>query len=96
MINGGSIRLRAVERADLPLFVLWLNDPEVRAGLEIFLPFSLAEEERWYERMLETPAAEHVLAIDHCEQDHWRLVGTCGLHNFDWRARISRGGHFDR
>jgi len=92
MINGGNIRLRAVERADLPLFVLWLNDPEVRAGLEMFLPFSLAEEERWYERMLEAPAAEHVLAIDALDQDHWRLIGTCGLHKFDWRARAAEAG----
>jgi len=27
MITGKRIRLRAVERADLPQFVAWLNDP---------------------------------------------------------------------
>ena len=85
MILGERIRLRAAERDDLPQFVLWLNDPEVRLGLEIYLPFSLAEEERWYERMLEAPAAEHVLVIEANDQDTWRSIGTCGFHGVDWR-----------
>jgi diamine N-acetyltransferase len=92
MIVGVRIRLRAAERADLPLFVLWLNDPEVRLGLELFLPFSLVEEERWYERMLDSPAAEHVLVIEANDQDTWRAIGTCGLHNIDWRARAAEAG----
>jgi diamine N-acetyltransferase len=92
MIVGTRIRLRATERADLPLFVLWLNDPEVRLGLEMFLPFSLAEEERWFERMLDSPAAEHVLVIEARDQDNWRSIGTCGLHNIDWRARVAEAG----
>ena len=33
MIIGDQIRLRAIEREDLPSFVKWLNDPEVRQGL---------------------------------------------------------------
>jgi diamine N-acetyltransferase len=92
MIVGARIRLRATERADLPLFVLWLNDPEVRLGLEMFLPFSLAEEERWFERMLDSPAAEHVLVIEVKDLDNWRSIGTCGLHNIDWRARAAEAG----
>jgi diamine N-acetyltransferase len=92
MIVSERIRLRAAERADLPQFVLWLNDPEVRVGLEMFLPFSLAEEERWYERMLEAPAAEHVQVIEAKDQDVWKPIGTGGLHNIDWRARAAEAG----
>jgi diamine N-acetyltransferase len=33
MLTGEKIRLRAAEREDLPRFVAWLNDPEVRQGL---------------------------------------------------------------
>ena len=33
MIISETVRLRAIERQDLPLFVAWLNDPEVRQHL---------------------------------------------------------------
>ena len=33
MIYGDRIRLVAIEKEDLPLFVEWLNDPEVRKGI---------------------------------------------------------------
>ncbi len=49
MITGERIRFRSVERDDLPTFVNWLNDPEVRQGTLIYLPFSLVEEENWFE-----------------------------------------------
>ena len=47
MIIGDQIRLRAIEKEDLPSFVKWLNDPEVRRGLELIMPLSLAEEEEF-------------------------------------------------
>lgn len=53
MIYGERIRLRAIERRDLPFFVAWLNDPEVRHGLQIYLPLSLEEEEDWFTKMLQ-------------------------------------------
>ncbi len=45
MIYGKRIRLRAIEREDLPRFVAWLNDPDVLQGLLIYLPLSLQDEE---------------------------------------------------
>jgi RimJ/RimL family protein N-acetyltransferase len=92
LIEGERIRLRAIERSDLAQFVRWLNDSDVRAGLDIFLPFSLDEEERWYERMLETPADEHPLAIEARDGDAWRSIGDCGFHSIDWRSRSAETG----
>jgi diamine N-acetyltransferase len=92
LIVGERIRLRAAEREDLPQFVLWLNDPEVRFGLAMFLPFSLVEEERWFERMLEAPATEHVLVIEANDNDLWKAIGTCGLHAIDWQSRSAEAG----
>lgn len=46
MIFGQRIRLRHVEREVLPRFVEWLNDPEVRKGLMLYLPLSQAEGEQ--------------------------------------------------
>ena len=52
------------KRSDLPLFVMWLNDPDVRQGILLRNPVSQAEEDNWYERMLTRPADEHVLGIE--------------------------------
>lgn len=84
MIIGHGIRLRAIEREDLPRFVTWLNDPEVRQGLNLVYPLSLAQEERWFEQMLQRPPAEQVLGIEVEVGGVWTLIGTCGLHNVDW------------
>src|SRR5437867_4753997 len=32
-LDGAAVRLRAVEEADVPLLVRWMNDPEVRHWL---------------------------------------------------------------
>lgn len=47
MIHGDKVRLRPLERDDLPRSVQWLADPEVRAGIALFMPFSLEEEVKW-------------------------------------------------
>ena len=49
MIYGDGIRLRAPEKDDLPRFVAWLNDPEVRENLAMYLPISMSQEEQWFE-----------------------------------------------
>lgn len=85
MISGERIRLRAVERDDLPRFVTWFQDPEVRAGISLFLPLSLAEEEAWYEDMLKKDPIEHTLAIDVQEGEKWTHVGACGFLDYEPR-----------
>jgi RimJ/RimL family protein N-acetyltransferase len=87
MIYGERVRLRAIERHDLPRFVAWFNDPEVRKGLNFFHPMSLVEEERWYEEMLDRDQLERPLAIDVREEDDWIHIGSCGLSELDMRIR---------
>jgi RimJ/RimL family protein N-acetyltransferase len=94
MIYGERIRLRAIERGDLAQFTEWLNDPEVRRGLMVNLPFSLAEEEAWFENMLKSPQAEHPLGIEIITDDGWELIGNCGLFGIDWRVRQAEFGIF--
>jgi RimJ/RimL family protein N-acetyltransferase len=94
VISGERVRLRAIDRTDLSQFTEWLNDPEVRRGLMIYLPFSLAEEEIWYENMLKTPQAEHPLGIEIRMGDGWELIGNCGLFGIDWRVRQAEFGIF--
>jgi len=93
MIYGERVRLRGVEREDLPHFVRWFSDPEVRAGLAAYLGMSQAREERWFEQALQRPQDEQPLAIDvRTGRDQWEHVGSCGLHQIDWRNRSSELG----
>ena len=94
MIYGDRVRLRHVEREDLPRFVDWLNDPDIRQGLMLYLPLSMAEEEQWFENMLKTPRDERPLVIEARSGESWRMIGNSGFHNLDWRSRNAELGIF--
>ena len=92
MIYGERIRLRAITRDDLPLFVEWLNDPEVTQGLMHYIPFSIEDEEDWFSGMRKRPKEEHPLVIEICAEDGWEAIGNCGLMGIDWRIRQAEFG----
>jgi diamine N-acetyltransferase len=94
MIFGKRIRLRGVEKEDLPLFVEWLNDPEVIEGLMYFQPLSYEEELRWFENLAEHPVSERPLAIEIQEGDKWHMIGNCGFHNISAINRSAEVGIF--
>jgi RimJ/RimL family protein N-acetyltransferase len=95
MIYGRRIRLRHTEREDLPLFVAWINDPEVRQGLALYLPLSQAEEEHWFENMLQRPVEERPLTIEIHQEEGWRTIGNSGYTPLT--GNHSAGGrHSDR
>jgi len=83
MIQGQKTKLRAIEREDLPTFVRWFNDPEVRQYLAMYMPMSMAEEEKWFERQLDDQNSR-IFAIETEDGVH---IGNIGLHNFDWKNR---------
>ena len=100
MIYGEHIRLRRNERSDIPKFVEWLNDPEVRRYLLLDLPISQASEEQWFEKMLKLPVNEQPYGIELREiepeggNEHWRLIGNCSFMNIDWTVRSAEVGLF--
>ena len=91
MIVGKEVRLRPIERDDLPRYVEWFNDPEVRHYLLVYLPFSLAQEERWFEKLLGRLERQEdvVLAIDTADGVH---IGSLGLHSINWKDRSAELG----
>ncbi len=91
MLYGAKVRLRAPEKRDLPLFVRWLNDPEVKRYLTRYWPLSLAEEERWFENLLTRKDSDRVLVI---ETEEGKPIGNIGLHNIDWKNRKAVLGIF--
>jgi UDP-4-amino-4,6-dideoxy-N-acetyl-beta-L-altrosamine N-acetyltransferase len=88
MIYGEKVRLRRVEREDIPTFVRWFNDPEVREFLMMDRPLSTAEEERWFEGQLEDQNSE-LFAIETADGVH---IGNIGLHNVNWQHRRAELG----
>lgn len=90
---GEKIRLRPPERADLPLFVQWLSNPEMREYVTIRY-ISQALEEQWFEKMLPdtasaAPARLHFV-IETLEET--QPIGVIGLENINWRDRETEMG----
>lgn len=94
MILGKQVRLRAIEREDLPKFVQWLNDPEVIRGLLLNVPLSLTQEGAWFEGLRGRPVEEHPLGIEIETSEGWRLIGNIGLNRIDWKERSAEVGIF--
>ena len=100
MIYGEHIRLRRNERSDIPKFVEWLNDPEVRRYLLMTLPISQANEEQWFDNMLKLPSNEQPFGIEVREivpegtSVPWRLIGNCSFMDINWTVRSAEVGLF--
>jgi RimJ/RimL family protein N-acetyltransferase len=83
MIRGAKTRLRALEHDDLPHFVHWINDPEVRRFMAIRYPLSMTEEEKWWEGFVERQD-DYIFAI---ESEDGTYIGNIGLHDLERENR---------
>ncbi|MBC7228314.1 MAG: GNAT family N-acetyltransferase [Thermoflexales bacterium] len=89
MIHGERVRLRAIERSDIPTFVRWFNNPEVRRYLVAYAPMSTAQEEQWFEDMLQRQQRRELFlfAIEARVGDEWVTIGNVDLHRVNWKDR---------
>jgi RimJ/RimL family protein N-acetyltransferase len=92
MILGKRIRFRGIGRADLPIFVAWMNDPDVRRGTSRYLPLSLGQEEAWYAEVLKRPAEEQPFGIEMRKGRGWLLIGTISFFDINWQGRSAELG----
>mgnify|MGYP001611074480 FL=1 len=92
IIYGERIRLRAVEREDVKKFFEWVNDPDVTFGLSLYLPMSMTDEEKWFERASSREPNEKPLAIEVRAGDVWRLIGNCTFFDLDTLAHFAEIG----
>lgn len=83
------MRLRAVERDDLPLAVVYLNDPEVLVWFGPLTPMNMEDEIAWYERMRQDQSV-----VNFAIELDGRYVGGCGLINIDAQHRRAEIGIF--
>jgi RimJ/RimL family protein N-acetyltransferase len=84
IIAHGSVYLRAAERSDVPLFVMWMNDWRTSRTLSLVAPISEPMEEQWFERAVANQGKDgyHFTA---CLLDDDRPIGTIGLFDLDLR-----------
>lgn len=91
MIVGERVRLRAIKRDDLPRFVEWFSDPDVRRYLDMYLPFSLTQEERWFEHLQERMEKREVVMLT-IETEDGAHIGNISLFDINWKDRHAELG----
>ncbi len=80
MLEGKSVRLRALEATDLEREYAWVNDREVTRYIDTCYPVSRADEERWLADQPANGFSTGVrLAIDTKEGVHIGNVGLQGV-----------------
>lgn len=90
---GERVRLRPPEEEDLPLFVEWLSNPEMRNYLTIRY-ISQALEKEWFEQLIPdtasgTPGRLHFVIET---QENQQPIGVISLEGINWRDRTAEVG----
>jgi RimJ/RimL family protein N-acetyltransferase len=89
---GKKVRLRVVEKKDIPNILKWFNDPEVIQYLQFYLPLTEEMEVKWLERV-NTSGNDIVFVIEAVAEDgKFKPIGTCGLHEINWKDRKATAG----
>jgi RimJ/RimL family protein N-acetyltransferase len=81
ILQGARVRLRPPEERDLPLFVRWFNDPEVRYWLTMSdgPELTLEQEREWYDEM----RSDEARVVWSIEAEDGQPIGNLGLHAVD-------------
>lgn len=82
VLRGRRTFLRAAERSDIPVMVPWLNDYGMSRFITTRAPMSVAQEERWFDGMLERQGANAWFFVI-CRHGDDTPVGTLGLFEVD-------------
>lgn len=88
--TGSRVILRPVHpENDLPMFMKWLNDPEVNRFIQAMHPVSWYEEKEYLEK-LHTRKNNVVFAIETIKNP--KFIGVVGLHDIDFKDRHATTG----
>lgn len=80
--KGKNVVLRPLLRADIPLLMRWINDPETNAFLMVRFPMMEATEEKFIDQVANDQEHNMVLMI----VVDGNPVGTIGLHRIDYKS----------
>jgi RimJ/RimL family protein N-acetyltransferase len=90
-LTGTNVYLRALERADAPIILPWVNDQQVIQHLLIHKPLNLAAEEGFIDAV---NRSDHDVAFGICLAGTHDLIGVTGLHRVDTKNRHAMFGIF--
>jgi diamine N-acetyltransferase len=84
MLTGKKIKLVSLNREDLPKARSWVNDSLLKARMLRVVPVSHADQEKWYEDIVQDPS-KIVFAIKTLNDE--QHIGNTGLYHIDWTHR---------
>lgn len=90
-LTGTTVTLRALERADAPTILPWVNDQKVIQHLLIHRPTNLATEEAFIDAV---SRSDDDIVFGICDRDIGKLIGVAGLHRIDRKNRHAMFGIF--
>jgi RimJ/RimL family protein N-acetyltransferase len=82
VVHGRRTFLRAAERSDIPAIVPWFNDYAISRFITTRAPMSMAQEERWYDSMLERQGTSAWFFLI-CRLGDDTPIGSIGLFEVD-------------
>ncbi|MDE7327293.1 MAG: GNAT family N-acetyltransferase [Lachnospiraceae bacterium] len=92
VMQGKRLRLRPIERKDLPKLNQWKNDEAVYKNLGGgFLPVSVDIQEKWMDSLMDTTGNNKRFIIG---TNDGEAVGMVGLYNIAWVHRTCELGIF--
>lgn len=89
-IEKGRIRLRLLERSDLPMTLRWRNRDDIRKWFIHPKVISPEQHREWFERYLERDN-DYVFIIEETS-DFQKPVGQISLYNIDWNQKHAEYG----
>jgi RimJ/RimL family protein N-acetyltransferase len=91
MYTGKLVRLAAMQRDYLPLFVEWVNDYEIAGFINpgLITPISLDDENDWFDEMRKSKESK-IFAILTLDED--KVIGNCSLGRISWKNRSATFG----
>jgi RimJ/RimL family protein N-acetyltransferase len=93
-LENSLVRLRRYRKSDVPVVLELVNDAEIRECLMpgIALPYSLEEEDKWFETHAKEPKVKFSFAIERKSDNAY--LGGCGWNDIDWKNRRAVVGIF--
>ena len=88
-LEGKRLYLRPSCKEDVPYFLVWINDEEVRQYLNRQVPLTEAEEVEHLEESRKKKNNVFLVIIDKKSK---RPIGCMGLHDIDWKDRRATTG----
>lgn len=93
MLQGKRIFLGPMERGMMDKLLKWFNDGEVMQYIAVYLPMTEMAEEKWLEALGTTRKnTDTVFVIYVLDGENKIPIGTCGIHNIDWKNRDAEIG----